>query len=104
MIAAESEGQPFVQTPIEMTVGSEGIRRQDLISEISHLGSVGIPEAGIVRTINADFSAEDIAWGQENLDRAMATKEWADALLRGDPTVVHEWTAWCALVAAGKSA
>jgi hypothetical protein len=104
MIAAESEGQPFVQTPIEMTVGSEGIRRQDLISAISHLGKVGIPEAGIVRTLTGDFSDEDREWAQTELDRAMATPEWGAALLREDPEAVHQWTAWSAVIASGKSA
>jgi hypothetical protein len=75
-----------------------------LVAEISHLAKVGIPEAGIVRTLTGDFSAEDIEWAQGWLERGMATREWTDALLRGDPAVVHEWTALCGMVSAGKSA
>jgi hypothetical protein len=90
--------------PIETTIGSESIRRQDWVAEIAHLSKVGIPEAGIVRTLTGDFSEADIEWAQGWLDKGMATKEWTDALLRGDPTVLHEWTALCAVVSAGKSA
>jgi hypothetical protein len=104
-IANEAEGQPFVAAPIEVTVGSESIRRQDLISEISHLSKVGIPEEGVVRTLTGDFSAEDVAWAQGCLDRALSSKEWCDALLAGNnPAVLHEWTAWSAIVASGKAA
>jgi hypothetical protein len=103
-IAAEAEGQPFVQAPIEMTVGDQSVRRQDLISEISHLSKVGIPEEGVVRTLTGDFSDSDRAWAQTELDRAMATPEWGAALLRGEPEAVHAWTAWSAVIASGKSA
>jgi hypothetical protein len=81
-----------------------GVRRQDLIGAIEDLSKIGIPEEGIIRTLTADFSDEDIEWAQRELDRGMATKEWTDALLRGDPTVLHEFTALCAVVAAGKAA
>jgi len=104
MIAAEAEGQPFVAAPLETTVGSESVRRQDLISEISHLGKIGIPPQGVERIVTGNFSAEDIEWAQGWLDKGMATKEWTDALLRSDPTVLHEWTALCGVVSAGKSA
>jgi len=57
----------------------------------------------VVRTLTGNFSPEDIEWAQGWLDRGMATKEWTDALLRGDPTVLHEWTALCAVVSAGKT-
>jgi hypothetical protein len=74
-----------------------------MIGMIDHLSKVGIPEEGIVRTLTGNFSNEDIEWAQGLLDKSMATKEWADALLRGDPTVLHEWTALCAVVSAGKT-
>jgi hypothetical protein len=54
--------------------------------------------------LTGDFSEADIEWAQGWLDKGMATREWTDALLRGDPTVLHEWTALCAIVSAGKSA
>jgi hypothetical protein len=103
-IANEVDASGVVQAPIETTFGDQGIRRQDLIGAISHLGKVGIPPEGIAHIIAGDFPAEDIEWGQRELDRAMATPEWTDALLRGDPVATHEWTAWCALIAAGKAA
>jgi hypothetical protein len=57
-----------------------------------------------MRTLTGDFSDNDVAWAQGELDRAMATKEWTAALLAGDPTVLHEWTAWCAIVSSRKAA
>jgi hypothetical protein len=84
-------------------VGDHAIRRRDLIDTIGHLAKVGIPPEGIERALTGNFSAEDIEWAQGLLDKGMATKEWTDALLRGDPTVLHEWTALCAVIAAGKT-
>jgi hypothetical protein len=103
MIANEGDA-PFVSAPIESTFGDQSVRRQDLISEISHLGKVGIPAEGIERTLTGNFSEADVEWAQRELERGMATKEWRDGVLAGDPTCVHEWTALCAVVAAGKTA
>jgi hypothetical protein len=50
---SEAQGDTFVQAPIELTVGDQSTRRQDVIAEISHLGKVGIPEAGMERTLPA---------------------------------------------------
>jgi hypothetical protein len=102
-IAAEGDA-PYVQAPIESTFGDQSIRRQDLISEISHLGKVGIPAEGIERTLTGNFSEADVEWAQRELERGLATKEWAAGVLAGDPTCVHEWTALCAVVSAGKVA
>jgi hypothetical protein len=88
---------------VETVVGPHGVRRQDLISTIEHLSKVGIPEQGVVRTLTGDFSDEDVEWAQAELDKAMATKEWTDALLRGDPTALHAWTALCAVVSSRKA-
>jgi len=81
-----------------------GIRRADLFGALSDLNKVGIPLEGLERILDGNFSDEDVAWAQRELDRGLATKEWTDALLRGDPTVLHEFTALCAVVAAGKVA
>jgi hypothetical protein len=102
--AADVAGaESFVQAPMELTVGSESIRRQDWVAEISHLAKVGIPEAGIVRTLTGDFSDDDVEWAQGELDRAMATPEWQAALLRGDPEATHAWTAYCAVISSRKT-
>jgi hypothetical protein len=89
---------------VETVVGDNAVRRQDMISTIEDLSRVGIPDEGIIRTLNADFSDDDIEWAQRELDRAMATPSWRDALLAGDPTAKHEFTALCAVVSAGKAA
>jgi hypothetical protein len=81
-----------------------GVRRADLLGVITDLDRIGVPTEGIIRTLNADFSPEDIEWAETELNRALATKEWTDGLLRGDPTCRHEFTAWCAVIAAGKAA
>jgi hypothetical protein len=99
---SQAQGDSFVQAPIELTVGDQSTRRQDLIAEINHLAKVGIPSEGIERILLGDFSAQDVEWAQGLLDKGMATKEWTDALMRGDPVIVHEWTALCAVVSAGK--
>jgi hypothetical protein len=88
---------------VETVVGPHGVRRQDMIGMIDHLSKVGIPEEGVVRTLTGNFSDEDVEWAQVELDKAMATKEWTDALLRGDPTALHAWTALCAVVSSRKA-
>jgi hypothetical protein len=80
-----------------------GLRRADLFGTLSDLNKVGIPLEGLERILDGNFSDEDIAWAERELDRGLATKEWTDALLRGDPTVRHEFTALCAVVSAGKA-
>jgi hypothetical protein len=101
-IADAGEGAPFMETPIEMTVGDQSVRRQDLISALSHLGGLGIPAEGIERIVTGEWSDEDVGWAQQLLDRGMATPEWTNALLRGDPAAVHEWTALCGVLSARK--
>jgi hypothetical protein len=81
-----------------------GISRASLFGVLSDLNKVGIPLEGLERILDGNFSDEDVAWAERELDRGMATKEWTDALLRGDPTVRHEFTALCAVVSAGKAA
>jgi hypothetical protein len=103
MIANDAEATGVLEAPIETTVEG-GIRRQDLISEIDHLGKVGIPDEGIVAIATGNFSEADVEWAQGWLEKGLATKEWTDALLRGDPTVLHEWTALCGVIASGKVA
>jgi hypothetical protein len=102
MIANEAEPIGYQESHEVLMEGQ--LPRVKLISAISHMGKVGIPAEGIERIVTGDFSAEDIEWGRQQLDRAMATKEWTDGLLRGDPTCVHEFWAYTALVAAGKAA
>jgi len=101
--AADEAGTSVHVGSVETIEGPHGVRRQDMIGMIDHLSKIGIPEEGVVRTLTGNFSPEDIEWAQGWLDRGMATKEWTDALLRGDPTVLHEWTALCAVVSAGKT-
>jgi hypothetical protein len=101
--AGANETGSAVVGDVEVVEGPHGVRRQDLIGTIEDLSKIGIPDEGIIRTLNADFSDEDIEWAQRELDRGLATKEWTDALLRGDPTVLHEFTALCAVVSAGKA-
>jgi hypothetical protein len=81
-----------------------GIRRSDLFGTLSDLNKVGIPLEGLERILDGNFSPDDIEWAEHELDRGLATKEWTDALLRGDPTVRHEFTALCAVISAGKAA
>jgi hypothetical protein len=89
---------------VETLVGDRAVPRAAMIDTINDLLATGIPEEGVVRTLNADFSEDDILWAQNELDKAMATPAWRDALLAGDPTAKHEFTAWCAVVAAGRVA
>ena len=89
---------------VETVVGDNAVRRSDMISTIEDLSRIGIPDEGIIRILNADFSDNDIEWAQRELDRGLATKEWTDALLRGDPTCLHEFRALCGVIAAGKAA
>jgi hypothetical protein len=100
--AADAAGTSVNVGPVEV-VGEFGVRRQDLFSEIDRLSKLGIPDEGIIRTVNGDFSEEDIAWAQAELDKCLATKEWVDGLLRADPKILHERTALCAVIAAGKT-
>jgi hypothetical protein len=85
------------------TLGEFGVRRADLISEIDRLSRLGIPEEGVVKAITGDFTSEDIAWAEAELDKCLATREWVDGLLRGDPRILHERTALCAVISAGKT-
>jgi hypothetical protein len=84
------------------TVTEGNVRRQDLFGALSDLNKIGIPEAGLERFLDGDFSEQDQLWAQQSLDKALSTKAWTDALLAGDPTARHEFTAWCAVVSAGK--
>jgi hypothetical protein len=84
-------------------VGEYGVRRSDLIEEIERLSRLGIPEEGVVKVIAGDFTSEDIEWAQAELDKCLATREWVDGLLRGDPKILHERTALCAVISAGKT-
>jgi hypothetical protein len=88
---------------IDAVSDPHGIRRSDLFGALSDLNQVGIPLAGIEKFLDGNFSAEDQMWAQRELDRAMATPEWTAALLRGDPTAKHAFTAWCAVISAGKT-
>jgi hypothetical protein len=99
---ADQTGQARVGE-VETTVGPHGVRRADLIGWIDRMSKVGIPEEGIIRTLNGDFSDEDVEWAQGELDRLMATPEWRTALLSGDPTALHQWTAWCAVISSRKN-
>jgi hypothetical protein len=100
--AAET-GLPIRVGDVEV-VEEGGMRRADLFGTLSDLHKVGIPLEGLERILDGNFSDEDVAWAERELDRGMATKEWTDALLRGDPTVRHEFTALCAVVSAGRAA
>jgi hypothetical protein len=100
---AADETTPFVQAPAETTLGDQSARRQDLIATIEDLSKVGIPEEGVVRILTGDFPPDYIEWAQQNLDRCIANKEWTDALFRNDPAVLHEFRAWCGVIAAGKT-
>jgi hypothetical protein len=105
MIAAGvDETGSTVVGQVETLVGDNAVRRSDMIGAIEDLSKAGIPDEGIIRTLNADFSEDDIEWAQRELDKAMATPSWRDALLAGDPTAKHEFTALCAVVAAGRAA
>jgi hypothetical protein len=99
--AAEQDGTSVLVGQVE-TIPEGGVRRRDMISMIDHLSRVGLEEQGIIRTLMADFSDDDIEWAQRELDRGMATKEWADRLLSGDPEILHQWTAYCCILAARK--
>jgi hypothetical protein len=101
-IAAGDEVGSVNVGPVEV-VGEFGVRRSDLISEIDRLSRLGIPDEGVVKAITGDFTPEDIAWAQTELDKCLATREWVDGLLRGDPKILHERTALCAVISAGKT-
>jgi hypothetical protein len=99
--AADQDGTSILVGPAEV-VPEGSVRRRDMISMIDHLSKIGLPEQGVVRALTGDFSDEDIEWAQRELDRGMATKEWADRLLSGDPEILHQWTAYCCILAARK--
>jgi hypothetical protein len=101
--AADETGMSVRVGDAEVIEGPHGIRRSDLFGALSDLNKVGIPEAGLERILDGNFSEEDQMWAQRELDRAMATPEWTAALLRGDPVAKHEFTAWCAVISAGKT-
>jgi hypothetical protein len=104
-IASEGEagGYNVEASSIEVTVGDQ-VRRQDVIAEIGHLSKVGIPAEGIERILTGDFPLGSVEEAQALLDKGMATKEWREALLAGDPETVHSWTVYCAIVSSGKAA
>jgi hypothetical protein len=102
--AAGEDGLSVHVGQVETVEGPHGVRRQDMIAAIEHLSKVGIPEEGVVAALTGDFPQQDIEWAQGVLEKGMATPEWRQALLNGDPTVLHEWTALCAVVSAGKAA
>jgi hypothetical protein len=100
---ADETGMSVRVGDAEVVEGPHGIRRSDLFGALSDLEKVGIPVAGLERILDGNFSEEDQMWAQRELDRATATPEWTAALLRGDPTAKHEFTAWCAVISAGKT-
>jgi hypothetical protein len=91
-IAAGADAGGGVGLPeSEITLGTEGLKRENLISEISHLSAIGVPEAGIERILTADYPAESIPEAQALLDRNMATREWREALLASQlPQAIFE--------------
>jgi hypothetical protein len=100
---ADETGMSVRVGDAEVVEGPHGIRRSDLFGALSDLEKVGITVAGLERILDGNFSEEDQMWAQRELDRATATPEWTAALLRGDPTAKHEFTAWCAVISAGKT-
>jgi hypothetical protein len=100
---ADETGMSIRVGDAEVVEGPFGVRRSDLFGALSDMNKIGIPVEGLERFLDGNFSEEDQLWAQQSLDRAMATKEWTDGLLRGDPTCLHEFTAWCAVVSAGKT-
>jgi hypothetical protein len=88
---------------VETVEGPYGVRRQDVIGVINDLGKIGIPEEGIIKTLTGNFSPEDIDAAQTELDRLIATPTWRERLLAGDPECRHAFTAWCAVISAGKT-
>jgi hypothetical protein len=66
------------------------------------LREIGILPGGIAAVLRGDeFDAADVASAKAWLDEAARTPEFVKNLMAGEPTVVREFTARCALIAGG---
>jgi hypothetical protein len=100
---ADETGMSVRVGDAEVVEGPHGIRRSDLFGTLSDLNKVGIPEEGLERILDGNWSDADVEFAQRELDRLTATPAWREALCAGDPTARHEMTAWSAVISSRKT-
>jgi hypothetical protein len=101
---SDTSPQPIIET----TIGSEAVKRQDLISAAADLHSVWGPEGdGAIRelldqntVLPADFVADARVWKTQ----ALNDPTFCEMLLRGDLWAVQRMTLFNAIIAVGSEA
>jgi hypothetical protein len=99
---ADETGMSVRVGEAEVVEGPHGIRRSDLFGALSDLKKIGIPEEGLERILDGNFSDSDVEFAERELNKLKATPAWREALLAGDPTARHEMTAWSAVISSRK--
>jgi hypothetical protein len=79
-----------------------GVRRSDVFGVLSDLNRLGIPEAGLERILDGNFSDEEYEFAERELDRLKNDPVWQKALCAGDRTARHELAAWSAVAGSRK--
>jgi hypothetical protein len=78
------------------------ISTRDLMTTAADLKEIGIPEGGVAAILRGDtFSEADVQGARAWLAEAGRNPAFLKALMEGEPTVVHQFTARNAIIAGG---
>jgi hypothetical protein len=99
---ADETGMSIRVGDAEVVEGPYGIRRHELFGALSDLKKAGIPEEGLERILDGNFSDEDVEFAERELDRLKNDPVWQKALLSGDRTARHEQLAWSGIIGSRK--